>query len=646
MGMRELFLYTTRVKIWYKTLLLRVLSHKLNSEGSVIMSRLTIITSNKAQTTIERLYKDLERRIVASPPGLCPVDMAVSFLKLCHAQTCGKCVPCRIGLGQLSKMLDSVLDGTATMETLDQIKRTAKAIYYSADCAIGYEAAGMVLNGLKGFRDDYEEHILRGRCTFELYQPVPCVSQCPAGVDVPGYIALIAAGRNADAVRLIRKDNPMPAACAYICEHPCEARCRRNIIDDSVNIRALKRYAVDNAGSVPVPECASPTGKKVAVIGGGPGGLSAAYYLALMGHNVTIYEQRKKLGGMLRYGIPNYRLPRTVLDQEIESILSTGIQVHTETSVGKHLSILDLKKDYNAVYIAVGAQTDKKIGIDGENSEGVMSAVELLRAIGDDEPVDFTGKRVAVVGGGNVAMDVARSMKRLGAEAVYIVYRRRKEDMTALPDEIEGAIAEGCELLDLNAPVRIEADENGKVAAIWTKPQIIGPVKRRRPAPNPSDKDEQRIECDAVMMAVGQGIESQEFEKHGIPVKKGIIDALNDSDIKDVPGVFAGGDCVTGPATAIRAIAAGKVAAANIDEYLGFNHEIKTDVDIPREEYRNNPPCGRINLKERSAAERCMDFELVEQGMTAKECEQESHRCLRCDYFGFGSFKGGRVDKW
>lgn len=610
------------------------------------MSRLTIITSNKAQTTIERLYKDLERRIVASPPGLCPVDMAASFLKLCHAQTCGKCVPCRIGLGQLSKMLDSVLDGTATIETLDQIERTAKAINYSADCAIGYEAAEMVLNGLKGFRDDYEEHILRGRCTFELYQPVPCVSQCPAGVDVPGYIALIAAGRNEDAVRLIRKDNPMPAACAYICEHPCEARCRRNIIDYAVNIRALKRYAVDNAGDVPVPECAPATGKKVAVIGGGPGGLSAAYYLSLMGHSVTIYEQRKKLGGMLRYGIPNYRLPRTVLDKEIESILSTGITVHTETSVGKHLSILDLKKDYDAVYIAVGAQIDKKIGIEGENSEGVMSAVELLRAIGDEDPVDFSGKRIAVVGGGNVAMDVARSMKRLGAKSVNIVYRRRKEDMTALPDEINGAIAEGCELLDLNAPVRIEADENGKVVALWMKPQIIGPFKRRRPSPNPSDQVEQRLECDYVMMAVGQGIESQEFEKHGIPVKKGIIDALNDSDIKDVPGVYAGGDCVTGPATAIRAIAAGKVAAANIDEYLGFHHEIKSDVEIPREEYHNSPPCGRINLKERDAAERRKDFDLVEQCMTSKECEQESHRCLRCDHFGFGSFKGGRIDKW
>lgn len=610
------------------------------------MSRLTIITSNQAQTTIEELYKDLERRIVASPPGLCPIDMASSFLKLCHAQTCGKCVPCRIGLGQLSHMLDSVLDGDATLDTINQIERTAKAIYYSADCAIGYEAAGMVLKGLKGFRDDYEEHILRGRCTFELYQPVPCVSQCPAGVDVPGYIALIAAGRNADAVRLIRKDNPMPAACAYICEHPCEDRCRRNLIDDAVNIRGLKRYAVDHAGDVPVPACAPATGKKVAVIGGGPGGLSAAYYLALMGHQVTIYEQRKKLGGMLRYGIPNYRLPRVVLDKEISDILSTGIEAHTETTIGPDLTILDLKKKYDAIYIAIGAQIDKKIGIEGEDSHGVLSAVELLRDIGDEEIRDFSGQRVAIIGGGNVAMDVARSIRRLGAASVYIVYRRRREDMTALPDEIEGAIAEGCELLDLNAPVRIEADASGKVAALWMQPQIIGTVKSGRPSPRAAEKKENRLACDSVIIAIGQGIESQEFEKRGIPVKRGVIDALADSDVKDIPGVYAGGDCVTGPATAIRAIAAGKVAAANIDEYLGFHHEIQVDVDIPREEYKNRPPCGRIMPKERSANKRGEDFELVEQCMSHQECYQESHRCLRCDYFGFGSFKGGRIEKW
>src|SRR5690606_29836282 len=264
------------------------------------MSRLSIITKDKAQATVEVLYKDLERRIIASPPGLCPIDLASSFLKMCHAQTCGKCVPCRVGLGQLENLLENVLDGKADMEIIDLIEKTAKAIYYSADCAIGYEAANMVLQGVEGFRDDFEEHILRGRCTFELYQPVPCVSLCPAGVDVPGYIALISEGRYKDAIRLIRKDNHMPATCSLVCEHPCETRCRRNMIDDSINIRGLKRFAAENAGKVPVEERAPSTGKKVAIVGGGPSGLSAAYYLSIMGHDVEIFEQNQKLGGMLR----------------------------------------------------------------------------------------------------------------------------------------------------------------------------------------------------------------------------------------------------------------------------------------------------------------------------------------------------------
>ena len=262
------------------------------------MSRLRIITQSQAQTTVEGLYKELERRIVASPPGLCPVDMAASFLKLCHAQTCGKCVPCRVGLGQLGNLMEDVLAGRASLETIDLIEKTARAIVNSADCAIGIEAANMVLKGVDGFRDDYEEHVINGRCTCSLNQPVPCVALCPAGVDIPGYVALVSEGRYADAVRLIRKDNPFPTACALICEHPCEARCRRNMIDKSVNIRGLKRFAVDHAGNVPVSACAASTGKKVAIIGGGPGGLSTAFYLALMGHKVTIYEKRKKLGGM------------------------------------------------------------------------------------------------------------------------------------------------------------------------------------------------------------------------------------------------------------------------------------------------------------------------------------------------------------
>ena len=610
------------------------------------MSRLSIITENKAQTTVEELYKDLERRISASPPGLCPVDLASSFLKMCHAQSCGKCVPCRVGLGQLERLMEDVLDGNATLETIDLIENTASSIFYSADCAIGYEAALMVLKGIKGFRNDFEEHILRGRCICELNQPVPCVSQCPAGVDIPGYVALVAEGNYADAVRLIRKDNPLPSVCGLICEHPCEVRCRRTLMDDPINIRGLKRFAVEHAGNVPVPEPAESTGKRVAVIGGGPGGISAAYYLRLMGHDVTIYEQRKQLGGMLRYGIPSYRLPRETLDAEIEQLLSTGIHVKTEVTVGESPNILELRSQYDAVYIAIGAHTDRKIGIEGEDAEGVISAVEMLRGIGDDQLPDFTGKDIIVIGGGNVAMDVARSAIRLGAKRLRIAYRRRREDMTAMPEEVEGAIAEGCELVELHAPMRIEKDAEGKVAALWVKPQIIGPVVNGRPKPMDSSEPEVRLACDMVLVAIGQGIDSRNFEKYGIPVKRGVIDALNWSGVKDISGVFAGGDCVTGPATVIRAIAAGKVAAANIDEFLGYHHVISTDVKIPKVRMDTRKSCARVNMKERSVCDRVKDFKLIECSMTEEEAMQESRRCLRCDRFGFGSFKGGRVEQW
>ena len=594
------------------------------------------------------MYKDVERRIAASPPGLCPVDMAASFLKLCHAQTCGKCVPCRIGLGQLGNLMEMVLRGDGDEETVDLIEKTARVIKNSADCAIGVEAADMVLKGVIGFRDDYLEHVRHHRCLASLNQPVPCVALCPAGVDIPGYIALVHAGRYADAIRLIRKDNPFPTTCGLICEHPCEARCRRSMIDSPVNIRGLKRYAADHAGEVPVPECAKSTGKSVAVIGGGPGGLSAAYYLALMGHSVTVFEQRKEAGGMLRYGIPSYRLPRKLLDSDINAILSTGnIELVTGKQIGKDETLTDIRKRFDAVFISIGAHTDKKLGIPGEDSRGVISAVELLRAIGNGEKPDFTGKNVVIVGGGNVAMDCTRSARRLGADRVTCVYRRRKADMTALPEEVESAVAEGCEIAEMLSPVRIEADAEGNAAGLVVQPQITGPFDRSgRPRPVNADAPERLIPCDIIIVAIGQGIESRPFEEEGVRVVRGSFGASDNGSILEMDGVFAGGDCVTGPATVIRAIGAGKVAAANIDEYLGFHHVIEAGVDIPSPVMKDLPAYGRVNLAEREAAERQCDFELTECGMSPEEALQESGRCLRCDHFGYGVFKGGREHVW
>ncbi|WP_324823756.1 NAD(P)-binding protein [Sinanaerobacter sp. ZZT-01] len=616
------------------------------------MSRLDIKTRDRAQTVVEGLYKDLERRIIASPPGLCPVDMASSFLKLCHAQTCGKCVPCRVGLGQLEHLLDDVLDLSedTDLEIISLIERTAKTIRDSADCAIGTEAANMVLRGLYGFREDYMEHVTNNRCVStiqNLKQPVPCVALCPAEVDIPGYISLVLEDRCEDAIRLIRKDNPFPTVCALICEHPCEARCRRNLIDAPINIRGMKRYAVDHCGKVEVPKRMEDTEKKVAIIGGGPSGLSAAYFLSLMGHQVTVFEKRTHLGGMLRYGIPSYRLPRERLQEDIDAILSTGVEIKIDSDIGSEDSIQKLRDEYDAVYISIGAHTHKTIGIEGEYSRGVISAVEILRSMGDDTMPDFKDKQVVVIGGGNVAMDVARTAKRLGAKKVSIVYRRRRQDMTALSEEIEGAIAEGCELLDLKAPSRIESTKEGDVESLYVKPQIAGKAdKAGRPKPMDAQAKEECIPCEIIISAIGQATDSEHFEQYGIPINRGNIVAARSSGIESIPGIFAGGDCVSGPSTVINAVAAGKVAAANIDSYLGYHHMIECDIEIPAPRHGDHPPCARVEMKERLPGERGGDFSEIEKGMTEEEAKYEALRCLRCDHYGLGVFKGGRVKKW
>jgi NADPH-dependent glutamate synthase beta subunit-like oxidoreductase len=600
-----------------------------------------------AMAAVDDVMSDIERRLFVSPFGNCHVNLVASILKMCHAQSCGKCVPCRIGLSQLANIIENILTGRADGHCLDLLEKTALSIYESADCAIGYEAAGTVLKGLRNFRDDYENHVANGKCSSDEGGSVPCVNRCPAHVDIPGYIALVESGRYADAVKLIRKDNPFPAACGLICEHPCETRCRRNILDIGLNIRGIKRFAVDNCGgSVPVPACAPKTGKKVAVVGGGPAGLSAAYFLQLMGHAVTVYEKRNYLGGMLRYGIPSYRLPREELEWDIDAILSTGVQVRLGADIGGKTSLEDLRGQYDAMFIAIGAHTEKKLGIEGENLRGVMSAVQMLRAIGDGNLPDFKGKRVVVIGGGNVAMDVARSSVRLGAAQVSVAYRRRQNDMTALPEEIEGAIAEGCEILALQAPLALEGDKEDNVVALLTQPQLIGPIEDSRPKPLKADKPSERIPCDIVIMAVGQDIEADSFVRFGLKAKRNILQTKSCTSIEGMAGVFAGGDCATGPATVIRAVEAGKVAAANIDNYLGFDHKVSVDVEIPSPRLADKKHWGRVNMREKEASERKHDFDIMEFGMSREEAVQESGRCLRCDRFGYGSFRGGRNAQW
>ena len=610
------------------------------------MSKIYLAGKHSQDVTIGHMLEKFSRKVDVYPPGTCPLTVQLSLLHASMNQTCGKCVPCRDGLPQLADLLSKILNGVGTMEMVDEMREIAIMIRDTADCAIGYQSAIEVLEGLETFADEYESHVKKWECPANVGQKIPCVTLCPAHVDIPGYIALTGEGRYADAIRLIRKDNPFPTTCGFICEHPCEARCRRNMIDDSINIRGLKRVAADFAGEVEPPKCAPSTGKKIAVLGGGPGGLSAAYYLQLMGHQTTVYEMLPKLGGMLRYGIPNYRLPKNRLDEDINAILKTGVEVKYGLKIGEDITIQQLRSEYDAVLITIGASTDKKLGLEGEDADGVISAVQFLRDVGKDEALDLTGKEVAVVGGGNVSMDAVRTAKRLGAKKVSIVYRRRVADMTALPAEIEGAIAEGIEVQTLKAPASLDIDENHHIKGMYVTPQMISEIKGGRASVKATGEPDQYIPCDILVVAIGQNIETEHFAEAGIPVERGKIVTTAGGDFLDMPGVFAGGDCASGPATVIKAIAAAKVVAANIDEYLGYHHEISCDVEIPKASLHDRVPCGRAELTEREACERVCDFEGVENCMTEKEAKQEACRCLRCDHFGYGIFKGGREKLW
>lgn len=591
------------------------------------------------------LYR-FRSRMSAYPPGMCPLKMYHSLFQMSMNQSCGKCVPCRDGLVEAEKLLRDIINGDGTNETLDKLQNMCTMIAQTADCAVGVVAAELLLDSFREFPDEYESHINNKSCVKNVVQTVPCVTLCPAHVNVPGYVALIKEGKYDDAVALIRDRNPFPTACAMVCEHPCENKCRRKIIDEAINIRGLKKYAVDNASeSVAVPPSNVSTGKKVAVIGGGPSGLTAAWFLALMGHKVVVYEEHEKLGGMLRYGIPEYRLPKENLDRDIADILKAGdIEVHCNTKIGKDISFEKIRSDCDAVYLGLGAQLGNRMPIENADLNGVIPAADFLQNVAAGKAGDLTGKRVVIIGGGNVAMDAARTAVRLNAEAVH-VFTRKRDDYTALESEIVAAMQEGVHFRTLLSFLHIEEDKEkpGNVSAVWLQPEIVGELDRfGLVTTEHSSNYPYRFKCDLLILGVGQRSDVAVFEEAGVPTVRGrLIDADTTCMVKDTPGVFSGGDCVTGPSTAINAIAAGQVAAYNIDEYLGYHHKVACEVTPPPAEQNPCIPTGRAEIEERDPFERKTDFEHVELPMTSEEACRESGRCLRCDYYGCGSMVGG-----
>ncbi len=569
----------------------------------------------------------------------CIVDMAKMFLTTAHEESCGKCIQCRWGLKQMRDILEDITHGCGRLEDLDLLIEIGESVQAGSLCNLGRTAPNPVLTSIRYFREEYESHIKRAHCPAAVCKGLvkaPCSHTCPAGVDVPRYIRLIREKRYDEAVAVIRERIPFPSVCGYVCIHPCETKCRRAQLDEPIAIRALKRFAADNArnGKAPQRPVAPSTGKKVAVIGAGPAGLTAAYYLAkLGGHSVTVFEALPEAGGMMRVGIPRYRLPADILDAEIDEIRKVGVEIRTNTSVE---SIDDLRyQGYDAIFLGLGAHAGSKMRIPGEDSDGVLDCVTFLRDVSLGKKVKV-GDRVAVVGGGNAAIDASRTALRLGATDVTIVYRRTRDEMPAAEEEIEEALKEGVKIEYLVAPNSVSRN-NGHLRLECTRMRLgdIDAGGRRRPEPIEGSDFEH--EFDVVIAAIGQKPDMPDtFE---LPTNRdGTVKVDPDTLVTASKDTFAGGDVVSGPASVIEAIAAGRQAAISIDKYLGGSGLIEEKLAPPEstqpisEETEEEEARGhRPRLQEVPVGKRLKSFDLVELGLTKAGAVKEARRCLKCD---------------
>jgi NADH-quinone oxidoreductase subunit F len=567
----------------------------------------------------------------------CMVDLAKYFLTFLMDESCGKCTPCREGLFQMHSILSRICDGQGVEEDIELLESLAGYIKDSSLCGLGGTAPNCVLSTLKYFRHEYEEHIREKHCRAAVCEGLvdaPCSHACPAGINAAQYVGLIAEERFTEAVEIIRRRNPFVSVCGRVCDAPCEKRCRRADVDAPIAIRALKRYAHDNAEPGQEKPVSPVTGKReVAIIGSGPAGLSCAYFLARMGRPSTVFEALPLAGGLLATGIPEYRLPKASLQADIDFILSYGVELRTEARVD---SIDQLRADgYKAIFIGTGAPKDRKLGIEGEELDGVEDSLVFLRSRALDQPVKC-GKSVAVIGGGNAAVDAARSALRMGAEKVTILYRRTRVEMPAYEEEIEAALAEGIEIVELVAPVRVHG-KGGKVNGIEMIRSKLGETDRSgRRRPVPIEGSEFVVECDTVIPAVGQGVTTE--------LTEGVVDVASWGGVKidvltgatSAPDVFAGGDCVSGGATVVEAIAEGQKAAVAIDRMLGgegllpdnTGQSTKKPTEEELEQTLDRP---RVSEPELPVDQRISGFDEVLCDLTPGAACGEAGRCLRCD---------------
>jgi len=572
--------------------------------------------------------------MVVMDEDTCVVDVARYFLSFTRDESCGKCVMCRLGTKQMLDILENICNGRGRLEDIDLLLELSESIKAGSLCALGGTAPNPVLTTIRYFRDEYEEHIKKHHCRAAVCPGLvtaPCSHTCPAGIDIPRYLRFITEGKPAESLAVIREKIPFPAVCGLVCFHPCEAKCRRAQLDEAIAIRILKRFAWEHGNGIwkqnikPAPA----TGKRVAIIGSGPAGLTTAYYLARLGHSVTVFEALPEPGGMMRVGIPDYRLPKDALRAEIKEIEDIGVEIRTNTRVNSIDSLFD--EGYQAIFSAIGAHQGLKIGVEGEDVPRVIECVNFLRDVSLGKEVKL-GDKVAVIGGGNAAIDTARTALRLGTKEVSIIYRRTQAEMPASREEVKEALEEGVKIHYLAAPSRIiSQDSRVELESIRMELGAMDASGRRRP--EPIKGSEFTMSFDTIIAAIGQRPEIP--HQFSLSTGRGnVIEVDPDTLATSREGVFAGGDVVTGPASVIEAIAAGRQAAISIDKYLGGSGNIDEvlappeGVFAPLEEAEEK---WRPEMPTLAVEKRLGNFNQVEPGYSEEMAIEEAMRCLRCD---------------
>ncbi|MCF8360127.1 MAG: FAD-dependent oxidoreductase [Prolixibacteraceae bacterium] len=581
--------------------------------------------------------------LVVMDEDTCMVDVAKFFLDFVLEESCGKCTPCRVGTKRMYEILDRITTGKGREGDIERLERLGEWIKKTSLCGLGQSAPNPVLSTIRYFRNEYESHIREHKCEAGICAKLvraPCQSACPAGVDVPGFVSLTGEKRYAEALKLHRERNPFASVCARVCFHTCEDKCRRTTIDAPVSIRGVKRFMTDQEITIQLPEIkenAENAARKVAIVGAGPAGLTCAYFLARLGYKPVVFEAEFRPGGMLVQTIPAYRLPREILAREIRMIENMGVDIRTGMKLGKDFTLESLKSDgYEAVFIGVGQPKGVKPSIPGIDAEGVVDALMFLQTYNLRGSVPV-GKKIIVMGGGNAAIDAARTAVRLGAESVDIVYRRTQEEMPAWAEEIDAALEEKINLHTLTNPKEF-ISENGKIKAVRCVRMKLGAFDssgRRRPV---ETDDEVVFETDQVIIATGQTLDVDGVlgeTKLNIAGKAQLACDKRSGQTSE-PWIFTGGDAATGPSSVVEAVAGGERAAVGIDQFLtGDQHDFwrkekynDTFFD-PEAEPAKYPRTHMVMLP---VDRRMHNFDEVELVWPEGEAVRQARRCLRCDY--------------